>query len=181
MELNTVGKKLKERGLKYKDISVHYRSEDYVNLKKWMAPRGTRNTAIKQTKINEYTGEKLKRVNTQVDHMVSKADAHYTGGVNWSSTKKRAFGHWMENLVPTDNQTNMLKGAKSAPKWQPKVNKKTWADAYIATKKHWGLGVLKGESKVLKNITGKEHGLKIVPPIQRTKTCLTCHVPNKRK
>ena len=50
-----------------------------------------------------------------------------------------------------------------------------------SNKKHWGLGVLKGESKVLKNITGKEHGLKIVPPIQRTKTCLTCHVPNKRK
>ena len=45
--------------------------------------------------------------------MVSKADAHYTGGVNWSSTKKLAFGHWMENLVPTDNQTNILKGAKN--------------------------------------------------------------------
>ena len=69
-------------------------------------------TYVPSTTVGYYTGQMCR---VSVDHVVALKDAYLSGGVHWSTAKKRQFANDRSNHVPACLSINSSKGA-STPK-----------------------------------------------------------------
>lgn len=85
-----------------------------------------------------------------VDHRVSLAEAHRSGGWRWNFSRRREFANDPGNLVPTLRSTNRAKadtdpggesGFEGARRraWWPTANRCEYAKAWRETKRAYGL------------------------------------------
>lgn len=56
----------------------------------------------------------------QIDHVVSLADAWYSGASDWDAEQRERFANDPENLVAVDAATNMSKSDDSISEWYPR-------------------------------------------------------------
>jgi hypothetical protein len=104
--------------------------------------------------IDVYTGKVYTGISgsaVHVDHLVSLAEAHRSGGHDWSNEKKRAFFNDTSNLVVTMAEVNLGKsdldpGGESNRSgtfsgWlPPDRGRSCWfLDKYVKVKKKWNL------------------------------------------
>lgn len=76
---------------------------------------GTLNDPYTGTVINGDLSE-----NVQIDHVVSLADAWYSGASDWDAEQRERFANDPENLVAVDAATNMSKSDDSISEWYPR-------------------------------------------------------------
>ena len=89
-----------------------------------------------------------------IDHMVPLADAHRSGGWQWSTTKKRAYANDLdhpETLIAVDDGSNSSKSDKSPDQWLPPngAYRCTYAIEWVTVKATWALTVTAAERAAL--------------------------------
>ncbi|WP_394937174.1 HNH endonuclease family protein, partial [uncultured Ilumatobacter sp.] len=89
-----------------------------------------------------------------IDHTVPLANAHRSGGWNFSATEKRNFANDLGNndaLRAMDDSTNSSKGSRGPESWKPPA-KDSWCDYatdWASIKIRWGLTVNTAEYNAL--------------------------------
>ena len=92
-----------------------------------------------------------------IDHMVPLADAHRSGGWQWTVATKRAYANDLdhpETLIAVDDGTNSAKSDKSPDQWlPPNVGYRcTYAMEWVAIKATWALTVTTPERSTLASV-----------------------------
>jgi len=92
-----------------------------------------------------------------IDHMVPLADAHRSGGWQWSTTRKRQYANDLdhpETLIAVDDASNSSKSDKSPDQWLPPNASYHCAYAidWIIVKTTWTLTVTSAERTALDQI-----------------------------
>ena len=95
--------------------------------------------------IGPYTGTVVTDPGSlDVDHMVPLANAHKSGGWQWSKDRKREYANNLSypgHLIATTARANRTKGAKGPEEWRP-PNADYWCEYaldWISIKRTWGL------------------------------------------
>ena len=89
-----------------------------------------------------------------VDHIVSLAEAHDSGGANWSRSQKQEFANYLGNLILTSASTNRSKSDKDLGEWKPPYQA-VWcvtAQQTVAVKSMFGLSVDQREHDALEEM-----------------------------
>ena len=89
-----------------------------------------------------------------IDHMVPLANAHRSGGAQWSRAQRKAFANDPDNLFCVEDNTNQSKSDKGPEEWRPPL-KSFWpeyARHWIYIKKKYGLRFSKEEREALKEM-----------------------------
>ena len=92
-----------------------------------------------------------------IDHMVPLAEAHSSGGWQWSSSRKRDFANDRRNpgaLTAVSASSNRSKGARDPAEWKP-PNRSAWcryATDWITVKAAWGLTADRAEVNALQEM-----------------------------
>ncbi|MYA15268.1 MAG: HNH endonuclease [Gammaproteobacteria bacterium] len=86
-----------------------------------------------------------------IDHVVSTAEAHDSGGCKWRSSTRRAFAVDPANLILACRSTNSRKGKRDAAEWSRfSEEQHCWyARTVIQVKRFWGLSVDTKEKEAL--------------------------------
>lgn len=79
------------------------------------ATRGTLHDPYTGTSIGGNLSETV-----QIDHIVSLADAWYSGAEQWSAEKRERFANDPDNLVAVDSSANIAKSDDSISEWYPR-------------------------------------------------------------
>ncbi|GEM_PF-1825947 len=90
-----------------------------------------------------------------VDHIVSLAEAHDSGGANWSRSKKQEFANDERNLVLVSASSNRSKSDKDVAEWRPMQS--VWcvtARMIVSVKYTYGLSVDQAEFDALEEMFG---------------------------
>jgi hypothetical protein len=92
-----------------------------------------------------------------IDHTVPLADAHRSGGWQWSTAMKRAFANDLahpETLIAVDDATNSAKGDKTPDQWLPPNSgyRCTYAIEWVSVKSSWTLTVTTTERATLASL-----------------------------
>jgi len=90
-----------------------------------------------------------------VDHIVSLAEAHDSGGANWSRSKKQEFANYEVNLVLVSASSNRSKSDKDVAEWKPA--QQAWcatATRIVSVKYTFGLSVDQAEADALEEMLG---------------------------
>ena len=92
-----------------------------------------------------------------IDHMVPLADAHRSGGWQWSTTRKRQYANDLdhpETLIAVDDASNSSKSDKSPDQWLPPnaTYHCAYAIDWITVKTTWTLTVTNAERTALGQI-----------------------------
>ena len=90
-----------------------------------------------------------------VDHIVSLAEAHDSGGANWSRSKKQEFANYEVNLVLVSASSNRSKSDKDVAEWKPA--QQAWcatATRIVSVKYSFGLSVDQAEADALEEMLG---------------------------
>lgn len=89
-----------------------------------------------------------------IDHMVPLANAHRSGGWNWTTAQRQAFANDITNkqtLVAVTASSNRSKGDKSPDQWKPPLASAwcNYAIDWVTVKKTWSLTVTPTEKTTL--------------------------------
>ena len=90
-----------------------------------------------------------------VDHIVSLAEAHDSGGANWSRSKKQEFANDARNLVLVSSSSNRSKSDKDVAEWRPM--QQVWcvtARMVVSAAHTYGLSVDQAEFDALEEMLG---------------------------
>lgn len=88
----------------------------------------------------EYAGSPS---NLDMDHIVALAEAHDSGGANWSPERKQQFANDPLNLVAVTAASNRAKSDRDLGEWRPE-NRNAWcttATAVLQVKTKYGLSL----------------------------------------
>ena len=89
-----------------------------------------------------------------IDHVVPLANAHSSGGWQWSSDRKRGYANDLidvDHLVAVSASLNRQKGAHTPATWRP-PDRSAWcwyARSWLGVKERWSLGIAAGEQAAL--------------------------------
>jgi len=86
-----------------------------------------------------------------IDHLVPLAEAHRSGGWEWSVEEKQAFANDPLELVPTSVEANQAKGSSTPDEWRPE-RREAWcpyAERWVAVKDDYELSVTGAERRAL--------------------------------
>ncbi|MGE3448823.1 MAG: HNH endonuclease family protein [Microbacteriaceae bacterium] len=92
-----------------------------------------------------------------IDHLVPLANAHHSGGWQWTTEQKRAYANDVvnaETLIAVDDGTNSSKGDQSPDQWMP-PNATYWcmyAIEWVNVKATWDLTVTSAERTTLNSV-----------------------------
>ena len=89
-----------------------------------------------------------------VDHIVSLAEAHDSGGANWSRSQKQEFANYLGNLILTSASTNRSKSDKDLAEWKPPYQA-VWcvtAQQTVLVKSTFGLSVDQRERDAIEDM-----------------------------
>ena len=116
-----------------------------------------------------------------IDHTVPLANAHRSGGWNFSATEKRNFANDLENidaLRAMDDSTNSSKGSRGPESWKPPAED-SWCDYatdWASIKIRWELTVITAEYNALAQMLDTCDGT--TPPATTPPTTTTPVPPN---
>lgn len=96
-----------------------------------------------------FANEPLPGSAVDVDHVVAVKEAADSGGCGWTDDRKRDFGNWRPNLIPTRASINRSKGARDAAEWLPAYGACRFAGIVVDTRRHWGLTIDPAEAAAL--------------------------------
>lgn len=96
-----------------------------------------------------YAGTALPGSSIDVDHVVAVKEAADSGACHWPDDRKRDFGNWRGNLVPTRASLNRSKGSRDASEWLPVHGRCELAEIVLATRRHWSLSIDRAEADAL--------------------------------
>jgi hypothetical protein len=85
----------------------------------------------------------------QIDHVVPVADAWRSGAWSWTPARRAAFYNDQRNLVAVAGPVNQAKGAKTAERYLPAINKCRYAATVIEVKVTYSLTVTPAERAAL--------------------------------
>lgn len=89
---------------------------------------------------DHYTGETYRwATSLDIDHIVSLAEAHRSGGETWGAERRREFAHDPSNLLPVGASVNRSKGDRDPSEWLPRVNRCWYLEKWIRVKAKWSL------------------------------------------
>ena len=105
--------------------------------------------------LDPYTGrvERDPRA-LDIDHRVPLAEAHRSGGAQWSRRKKRAFANDLrapETLVATSRRANRSKGARDPARWMPPNASAhcAYLRDWVRVKRRWQLAMDDAEARAV--------------------------------
>lgn len=105
--------------------------------------------------IDPYTGQEyLKASDLDVDHIVPLANAHKTGGADWSRAQKRIFANDTDNLLAVGKSINREKGDQGPDAWRP-PRRAFWSEyarRWRTIKMRYGLRVTDSEDRALQRM-----------------------------
>jgi hypothetical protein len=107
---------------------------------------------------DEYTGAVYADPkDVEIDHRVSLANAHRSGGWIWDRSRKRDYANDLvdpQHLVAVGAETNRVKGDKGPDAWRPPLRENwcryatTWRDI----KRRWDLSITSDEERALRDM-----------------------------
>ena len=142
-------------------IAVTFQSEDQCRVAAglWVGP---------------YTGTTAEDPgDLDVDHMVPLANAHRSGGWQWSRERKREYANYMgyeNHLIATTSRANRSKGSKGPEEWRPPLEDYwcTYATDWVSIKNEWGLTVTEEEYVALSEMLTTCETTVLLQPTQGT-------------
>ena len=122
--------------------------------------------------LGAYTGERFSDpADLDIDHMVPLANAHRSGGWEWTKERKREYANdlsYANHLIAVQASANRQKGSKGPEEWKP-PRREYWcqyAVDWTTVKAEWGLTATPSEAEALREMLGtcdKPTSLVIVP------------------
>jgi len=107
------------------------------------------------TWFDVYTGQLfLDPSGLDVDHLIPLANAHQSGGWQWSSDEKQIFANDLsdpDSLIAVSASANRSKGARDPSAWKPS-NVDAWcayASAWSRLKERWALDISEHEAEAI--------------------------------
>lgn len=108
--------------------------------------------------FGQYTGERFTDPSDlDIDHMVPLANAHRSGGWQWSKERKRDYANdlsYPNHLIAVQSSANRRKGSKGPEDWKP-PRREYWcqyATDWAAVKQAWGLTATPREAAALQEM-----------------------------
>jgi len=108
--------------------------------------------------FGQYTGERFTDPgDIDIDHMVPLANAHRSGGWQWSKDRKRDYANdlsYPNHLIAVQSSANRRKGSKGPEDWKP-PRREYWcqyATDWAAVKQAWGLTATQREAAALQEM-----------------------------
>ena len=108
--------------------------------------------------FGQYTGERFTDpADLDIDHMVPLANAHRSGGWQWSKERKRDYANdlsYPNHLIAVQSSANRRKGSKGPEDWKP-PRREYWcqyATDWAAVKQAWGLTATQREAAALQEM-----------------------------
>ncbi len=87
-----------------------------------------------------YTGDYFGSTReTQIEHIVARAEAHDSGACAWDESRRRTFARDLDNLTLADPVTNRGKSSQDFTDWRPAFNECWFAARIVAVKRKWDL------------------------------------------
>jgi len=134
--------------------SPEYRERDYKRLYSQVrSPHLLDGLVARDGILGRYESDGTVRscAELTIDHVVSTAEAHESGGCKWKSSTRRAFAVDPANLTLACRSTNSSKGKRDAAEWSrfPEDQHCWYARTVIKVKRLWGLSVDPAEKEAL--------------------------------
>lgn len=108
--------------------------------------------------FGQYTGERFTDpADLDIDHMVPLANAHRSGGWQWSKERKRDYANdlsYPNHLIAVQASANRRKGSNGPEDWKP-PRREYWcqyATDWAAVKQAWGLTATPREAAALQEM-----------------------------
>ena len=108
--------------------------------------------------FGQYTGERFTDPSDlDIDHMVPLANAHRSGGWQWSKERKRDYANdlsYPNHLIAVQSSANRRKGSNGPEDWKP-PRREYWcqyATDWAAVKQAWGLTATQREAAALQEM-----------------------------
>ena len=108
--------------------------------------------------LSWYDGQVISSASSlDIDHMVPLAEAHSSGGWQWSSSQKRNYANDLvhpEALTAVSASSNRSKGSRDPAGWKPS-DSSVWcryASDWVAVKEVWGLTADRAEIRALEEM-----------------------------
>ena len=105
-----------------------------------------------------YTGERFGDASDMdIDHMVPLANAHRSGGWNWSKERKAQFANdlsYPNHLIAVQSSANRSKGSKGPEDWKPPRSEYwcQYATDWVVIKQSWELTATRREANTLRDM-----------------------------
>ena len=108
--------------------------------------------------LSWYDGQVISSASSlDIDHMVPLAEAHSSGGWQWSSSQKRNYANDLvhpEALTAVSASSNRSKGSRDPAEWKP-PDSSVWcryASDWVTVKEVWGLTADRAEIRALEEM-----------------------------
>lgn len=108
--------------------------------------------------LDPYTGDVFADPRQlDIDHLVPLAEAHWSGGAEWSRERKRRFANDLSSphtLVAVSAGANRAKGARDPAEWMPpdRAHHCEYVRQWVAVKSRWGLGMDPAEEEKVRQV-----------------------------